>query len=503
MADWTYENAAHLLRRAAFGGTTEEIQGFLGSYTSVAEAVAALVNFPESNKKPPKGGRDFSRAEIKQKQWWLKTMLKTATPRDALREKMVLFWHNHLCSGFNIQPDPSYMAIQNGLFRRYANGNFRELVRDFNRDAANLWYLDGYVNYATNDGVHVAANENFGREVLELFTVGISELAADGTNDPARPNYTEDDVHQLARALTGWVYIEKGVGIWQEYAWDGGQYDDDGDDLPDDITIFGATNNNFKIGAEVAGTPNDVLGLILDRLDDDGNHQAAMFLCRKLWTWFAYPAPAAGLKAILAGFAAILVSSDYQIAPVLEAMFNHDEFYSDTARSRTIKNPVDYMVGLFKTLGVKSSGKSLGGVDLADMLTEMGMELYEPPNVAGWPGGQRWITTGTLVNRLNFARLLAETDYGSSLDLETIVPIGSATTNPEVVLDAIIARIGLDGTQGGLALTSGQRAALLGFLTDNGNKATLNLSYSGTDDAKVFVRGTIALVLQSAEAQIF
>ena len=132
------------------------------------------------------------------------------------------------------------------------------------------------------------------------------------------------------------------------------------------------------------------------------------------------------------------------------------------------------------------------------------MDLFEPPNVAGWPGGKRWITTGTLVNRLDFARRMAEIDYGSSaLHLETIVPIGSATTDPQVVVDAILARLGLDGSQGGIALTPAQNAALLAFLTNDGAKATLDLSDAWTDDARLFVRGTIALALQSAEAQIF
>lgn len=506
---WNFENAAHLLRRAAFGGTKEEIQAFLDSHASLADAVSDLLSFNDSNKKPPKGGRDFWKARLKQRQWWLKTIFKGANPRDALREKMVLYWHGHLCSGFSKQPDASYMAIQNGLFRRFAGGNFKNLVREFNRDPANLWYLDGIQSYASNDGVHVTANENFGREVLELFTVGISQLAADGTNDPLKPNYSEDDVHQLARALTGWVTIDKGLGIWQSWAWDGGQYDDGGGTHHpgDPVTIFGIENNDFKIGSadDMPDPADDVLELIFSRLDDAGNHQAAMFVSRKLWTYFAYPAPAPGLKTLLEGFAATFVASNYEVRPLLEAMFNHDEFYSDRAKSRTVKSPVDYMIGWMKALAIKSVGKTFGdGGELSDMLGNMGQDLFEPPNVAGWPGGKRWITTGTLVNRLDFARRLAELDYsGSALDLDQFGFAYSATAVPQDVLDAIIARLGLDGSQGGVALTAGQEAALLDFLTNGGAKTSLDLSNAYTDDAKQFVRGTIALALQSAEAQIF
>lgn len=514
MAVWNYENAAHLLKRAGFGGTPEEIQAFLDSHATMADAVDAMVDFPVSKKKPPVGGRHWWKAERKQKQWWVKTMVKAKSPGDQLREKMTLFWHNHLCSGSDkvreLAYTMAYTPIQNSLFRRYANGNFRDLMRDFSRDPANLYYLDGIVSYASNDGVHVSANENYGREILELFTVGINELAADGSDDPTKPNYDEDDVHQLARALTGWIWVDKSVGVWFPEHWDGGQYDDDGDDLPDDVTIFGVTNNNFRIGWDVAGTADDVLDLILGRQDQEGNNQTAMYVCRKLWTWFAYPAPAPGMKALLEEFAAIF-AQDWELKPVLTAMFNHDEFYSERAKTRTIKNPVDFVIGTIKALGIKNTGKPVGSSpELFDLLDDMGMELFEPPNVAGWPGGLRWITTGTLVNRLNFARHVAESDWGKSmLRLETIVPIGSATEDPNVVLDAIIARVGLDevspgvSSQGGVPLTAGQRAAILDFLTDGGSKATLDLSHVWTEDAQHRVRGAIALVLQSAEHQIF
>ncbi len=512
---WNFENAAHLLRRAAFGGTTEEIQAFVLAHADVGEAVDDLLSFATSSKRPPKGGNDFYGAKFKQAKWWLKTMLKAKAPKDALREKLVLYWHGHLCSGFNKQESygSSNTAIQNGLFRRYAKGNFRDLVRDFNRDPANLVYLDGIINYATNDGVHVAANENFGREIMELFTLGISQFDALGSNDPTKPNYSESDVHNLARALTGWTYIDKTVGVWNQDHWDGGQYDDDGDDLPDDVTIFGVTNNNYKIGSldDLPAPADDVLQILLDREDDAGNKQVAMFVCRKLWTYFAYPAPAPGLKTLLEGFAAILVASDWEIAPVLDAMFNHDEFYSSRAKTRTVKNPVDFMVGTLRNLGVKSVGKPIGDSDdePVDLLTEMGMELFEPPNVAGWPGGKRWITTGTLVNRWEFARRLAEATSGTSvISLSTMLGglIGNGAASPAAIADAIIQRIGLDGSdvatfRGGVPLTSNQRQSVIDFLTIGG--VTLNLSNESTDDANDFVRGAIALVLQAAESQIF
>jgi uncharacterized protein (DUF1800 family) len=505
MPTWNYDTAAHLLRRAAFGGNPAEIRAFRDRHGSVESAADELLGFVPSKKKPP-GPRDVDDwNRLKMQRWWLKFMLRTATPALAAQEKLVLYWHNHLASGASKQPTLKYMSFQNKLFRLGGGGNFRTLVRDFNRDAATLYYLDGIVNYASNDGVHVNANENFGRELLELFTLGVFQLAADGSPDPSKPNYTEDDVHNLARACTGWVSLQKNVGVWEEYAWDGGQYDDDGDDLPDPMTIFGQTSSNFRIDAAVAGTADDVLELIFARTDDLGNNQVAMFVAKKLWTWYAYPAPAPGLRDLLAEFAAEFVAAGFEIKPLLKAMWTHDEFYSTAARTRSIKNPVDYVVGAFKAFGItKGDAKYFGSADreLGEQVQRMGMNLFEPPNVAGWPGGLDWINSGTLFARLEFAKNLAGSDYGrNKLFLEAIegLPLGQSNVPVATVVDAILAQLGLD--QGALALSTTQRGRLISYASTGG--PTLDLSHEWTDDAQVKVRGLIGLALQTAEYMVF
>lgn len=504
---WNFENAAHLLRRTAFGGTPSEIQAFLDAHGSVDSAVDELLSFAASKKKPP-GPRDvddFNR--LKMQRWWIKTMIKADDVPTACREKLVLFWHNHLASGSSKQPTLKYMAAQNALFRLNARGNFRDLVRRFNADAANLYYLDGIGNYASNDGVHVNANENFGRELLELFTLGVFQLASDGSPDPTRPNYTEDDVHNVARACTGWTSLKRYVGVWNDADWDGGRYDDDGDDQPDPMVIFGQSSNGFRIDAGVAGTSNDILELIFARTDAQGNNQVGMFLSRKLWTWYAYPPPVANLRALLAGFASTFAGADFDVTALLRAMWTHDEFYSARAKSRTVKNPVDFLVGSMRSLGIaKTNGKYLGDAprELGESLEMMGMNLFEPPNVAGWPGGLAWINSGTLLARVEFAKDLTISDYGPhKLLLERIegLPLGNAAASPGVVVDAIVAQLGLD--QGPAPLTPAQRAALLAYATDDGARTTLDLSDDGTDDANTKVRGLIALALQTAEHQIF
>jgi uncharacterized protein (DUF1800 family) len=398
------------------------------------------------------------------------------------------------------------MALQNRLFRMHAGGNYRDLIREFNRDPANLYYLDGNYNRASVDGVHVSANENWGRELLELFTLGVFQLAEDGTADPLKPNYTEDDVHNVARACTGWwvrnYKAEVGEWIWPD--WDGGQYDDDGDNEPDPMVIFGQVSNDFRIDEGVAGTSNDILKLIFSREDDDGNNQVAMFIARKLWTSFAYAPPAPGLKTLLSEFAAAFATADFELVPLLRAMWTHDEFYSERAKTRTVKSPVDYVVQAMRALEVRSSAKEIGNVygELGERLALMGMELFEPPNVAGWPGGLTWVSSGTLFERLKFAKDLAASESGSSrIRLENVVTLGNPAAIPSQVVHQVLQQLGLD--VGPLALTTAQKAALVNYLTDGGQIATLDLSSAETPHARERVRGLIALVLQSAEAQMF
>ena len=283
---WTLENAAHLLRRAAFGGAPKDIQAFYSRNISVESAVDELLKFKPSKSKPPssKDIGDLSKSH----QWWFKQMISAKKPADAAREKLVLFWHNHLVSGVSKQEYNDALALQNQLFRINAKGNFKKLMRAFNHDLANAYYLDGITNTATSSHKKVPRaepNENFGRECMELFTLGVFQLAPDASFDTTQPNYTEGDVHQLARALTGWVDIsKKGVITWNPDLpnWDGGRCDDNGDKVADPVVIFGVTNNNFRIDDAVAGTPDDVLELIFSRVDFEGNNQVGMFLSRKL-----------------------------------------------------------------------------------------------------------------------------------------------------------------------------------------------------------------------------
>jgi len=510
---WNYENAAHLLRRVGFGATPEQILDFLKRSPTVQQAVDNLLSFKPSKSKPPTPQNNDDEGMLKIQAWWLAKMIGANPQSAACHEKLVLFWHSHLVSGAAKQPTLGYMATQNGLFRVHARGNYMTLVREFNRDPANLYYLDGITNVASDDGISVNANENFGREVMELFLLGRFQFGSDGSPDPTRSNYTEGDVHQLSRALTGWTSINHGLGVWNQGDWDGGQYDDNGDGLPDPVTVFGVTNNNFRIDSAVAGTDDDVLKLLFSRTDWEGRNQVGVLLSRKLWTWYAYPPPAPGFKSLINGFADLFAGANFELTPLLRAMWTHDEFYSPRAKSRTVKNPVDYAVQAMRAFGVHSTGKQFGTSyrQLGEQLALMNMRLFDPPSVGGWPGGLGWINVGTLLARLEFAKDLAADGKAAGVQPSKVKGLmGSATADPGATVDRILAQVGLNASPVGaippsnpLPLTGAQRDLLVAYATDDGSKLTLNLKQSTSPDARVKVRGLIALALQAAESQIF
>ena len=524
MAEWNYENAAHLLRRVTFGGTPQHINKFLRKHSSVESAVDELLNFRPSKLKPPTNGKNRTEQLLRMQAWWLSRMINSNSVRQACHEKLTFFWHTHLVSAQDKQPDLKNMSIQNRLFRFMARGNFRALIRAFNRDPANMYYLDGITNIASSDGINVTANENLSRELLELFLEGPFEQANDGTDDPSKRNYSEADVRHFARILTGWNEIVRDVGVWIQENWDGGQYDDDGDGEPDDVTLFGVTNNNFRIDDAVAGTPDDVLELIFSQTDGSAlnRNRIGLFISRELWTFYAYAPPApppsgfASFKDLMNHFSEIFVANDFELTPLLRAIWTHDEFYSERAKLRTVANPVDYIVSALRSLGIRSNGKTIGksGPQLGQRARDMGMNLFAATNVSGWPGGLAWMSTGTLLNRLDFARDLAATTKGPSiLNLKKIPGLihrNNAAVDPGAVVDLILAQFGLNATQvddipvsSPRALTNTQRQALIDYVTDGDPSATLDLSTDKTYDAKVKVRGLIALVLQTAEIQVF
>lgn len=283
------------------------------------------------------------RARSSLKIWWVAQMMTTPTQ---LREKMTLFWHNHFVSAIEKVRSPLLMARQNMLFRSEATGSFRRLLESIVHDPAMLVYLDNISN-AKN-----SPNENLGRELLELFTLG-------------EGNYTEDDVKAAARALTGYS-VSRRDGTFRFVA----RLHDFG------VKTFLGQEGNFDA--------EDIVRIILEQ------DATAVFIVRKLWREFISDAPN---EAEVQRMAALFRNADYEIEPLLRAMLLSDAFKQ--APQRLIKSPVELLVGLARMFNADTA--------LAEKIAQgckiLGQTLFDPPNVKGWPGYTAWIDTQSLLQR--------------------------------------------------------------------------------------------------------
>jgi uncharacterized protein (DUF1800 family) len=394
---WTIGEAAHLLNRAGFGGHPDAIKalhalGRKGAVDSLLSAQEAPEDFPIpdwarreqalddlksqrdskkqmmmatrglSSKKAEETKRElFKKAQmlkrergIEAQSWWFERMLRSKAP---LREKMTLFWHDHFATSIQKVNQPVIMVWQNDLFRRHAAGNFKALTHAMLMDPAMMRYLD------TQDSQKGKPNENFAREIMELFTLG-------------EGHYSENDVREAARAFTGYQFNPStGAVQHNERRWD---------ETPK--TIFGKTGN-FN------GT--DVINLIFEQ------PQTAKFIAGKIWEFFAYENPPP--KAIDA-LADSLRKSNYEIAPLLCKIFLSKEFYSETTMGSQIKCPIQFIIQLHKQLELDESPKGFA----QNAQQQLGQILFMPPNVAGWDWGKAWINTNTLLARYNLAGVLCK-----------------------------------------------------------------------------------------------
>jgi hypothetical protein len=432
-SDWNYDRAAHLLERGGFGGTPEEIArlaritpqqavNWLVDYESID--ASSLKPFDESGIWDP-GMDPFppSRAEAvriarahgeglgikvlpegtprrlqpivdkffysltannfetqRLGLWWANRMLTTPRP---LEEKLTLFWHGHFASGQNKTRDYRMMLRQNELFRAHASGNFRDLLMGILKDPAMLVYLDN------GENVKAHPNENFGRELLELFTMGVG-------------HYTEHDVREAARAFTGWT---------------------------NDVLTFKFDAEQHDFAAKTflgrTGTFNgeDIIKVILEQ------PVTAEFMAGKMYRFFAREEISDSVKVDLGR---TLRENGYQLKPLLKRIFLSRDFYSPAANATQIKSPVHLVVSTYKKMGLREVptvpdfGRTTGG---------LGQSLFDPPNVAGWAGGRTWMTPATLLQRGNSMR-------------DVLFPDVKSFRPPDRSMSATDARVGQRLTQG-------------------------------------------------------
>jgi uncharacterized protein DUF1800 len=448
-SDWNYDFAAHLLERAGFGGTPDEIEAL--AKMTPAEAVRQLVYFqkiqnplpefdhsgihdpglepfPESRpavtklakekgealgiKVKPGGDRPLQpivneffywlRASVLETQrvsyWWANRMVATKHP---LEEKMALFWHGHFAVNESKVRDYRKMLGQLELFYKYGSGNFRDLLIAEAKSPAMLSFLDAGVN------VKGAPNENFAREIMELFTMGVG-------------NYAEKDIREAARAFTGWNFNDLQFVINKDKHDDGQK------------TFLGKTGNFDGVA---------VIDVILQQ------PVTSRFIAGKIYRYFVRQDLSADLQTKLGN---VLLNADYNLAPLLETIFLSRDFYSPSSVGTQIKSPVQLAVSTYRKLGLADAP---GVPDFNIATSTLGQRLFSPPTVAGWSEGRSWVTPGLLLERGNFVRDILFPDIN-------FIPPDRANPSSDIRIVADKIRAGLDistatmpdrGSEGGLA----------------------------------------------------
>ncbi len=377
---WNYARARHLLVRAGFGGTPEEVarlhaMGLHGAVQHLVHYKDIPFDLPFAST-PRERPQDYEKSlsgnirnqldnrrqqkEARQiqalREWWLRRMIESPRP---LEEKLTLFWHGHFATQYSTAVNSHFMYLQNQLFRDNAAGNFATLLHGITHDAAMLNYLNNDTN------VKGRANENLAREIMELFSMGRDQ------------GYTEIDIRQGARALTGYTYDP-----WT------GQFrfiETRHDSEPK--TIFGKTG---------PWCGDDFANLILE------TPYPPKFIARQLFVFFAHDEPSLDTIEALAN---VLKANNYELAPLLENLFASEEFYSDKSMGTQIKGPVQLLVGLHRDLGLKDANLSY----LLTTSNNMGQYLLEPPSVFGWPAGRTWINSTRVFIRYNALADILET----------------------------------------------------------------------------------------------
>lgn len=470
---WDRRRAAHLLQRAGFGPVPHEIDRAVRD--GLAGTVERLLNAELKPSEPPswvsaaddpppmqltqeeRMRRVIQEAQrnMETKRWWLERMAFADPP---LREKMTVFWHGHFATETRKVRIARNVLRHNEMLRANALGDFRTLLKSVSRDPAMLRYLDNNTNRKEHP------NENYARELMELFSMGVG-------------NYTEEDVKAAARAFTGWTAVPFGPqpGFrFLPFAHDDGEK-----------TFLGRTGN-------LDG--DDIIETIL------AQPVTARFMAGKLCRFFASEEPD---PALVEGLAGVLRENNYQLKPALAALFRSRAFYAPEVIGTQIKSPVQLLVGAWRQLRVSFREPRV----LVGPLRLMGQDIMDPPNVKGWDGGRAWINTNTLALRQSLHTFLLE---GKSLGTppgpgggrpmqkagEPLPPFLAPDVDVKLLYDAEKQR------------TPEERVAhflgtLLPASTDAATRARLvrlHKEATGTDDQKV--RALLAAIMQMPEYQL-
>lgn len=470
---WTISEVRHLLKRTMFGAKKDDLNYFLGlGVSDSVDTILELINHPVYTPPSPplnnysnilidpqcapgqawpgtpdtNSGMVFTYASRKKslKSWWISQMLFQSR---SLREKMVLFWSNHFVIEFDTVQVSTYVYKYKALLREFAFGNFKEFTKQITINSAMLNYLNGDRNTA------LAPNENYGRELQELFTVG--------KDSNGSPQYTEEDVKAASRALTGWrndLVSGTSANGYNSY-FQANRHD------TADKTFSHWYNNTVITGQSGAGGANeldDLLNIIFQR------NEVAEFLCRKLYRWFVYYEidPITELN-VIQPMANIFRSNNYNIVPVLSALFKSEHFFDVLNRACLIKSPIDFVVALSREFEVVFPDNSDITIQYASwdrirsQASAFQLDIGDPPNVAGWQAyyqdpsyHEMWINSDTLPKRNQFSDRMSSTGYTNSgrtivIDVVSITESLTNPSDPIALIDEVLSlHYAIDPTPG-------------------------------------------------------
>lgn len=387
------DKVAHLLRRFGLGASESELDYYAtGGLSAAIDKLLDVEKTPDNFELPITAFKRQDQPLIPMQAVVSHWVMRLLTTRRPLLEKMTLFWHDHFATSAAKVVVPPLMYRQNEILRAGALGRFEDLLTNVSKDPAMIFWLDNQENQVGKP------NENFAREVMELFTLGIG-------------HYSEKDIQEAARAFTGWAFLRRRPQQDQD-EFKGAEFlyrprmRDNGEK-----TIFGKTGN---------WSGEDVLHMLCE------NPQTAKTIAEKLWTWFGYEDPEPKLVERLAkGF----IGSGLDIKSLVRAIMESPEFYSERAVRKVCKNPVDFVVVTMRQLGygellaevlkrpvdegVPPASRMFAGA-AGQAMQAMGMQLMFPPDVSGWEGGSAWITSATMVERIGWAdRLFGQATAGT------------------------------------------------------------------------------------------
>lgn len=428
------EQVGHLLRRAAFGASKADLERYAGM--APQDVALSLINYEHIpndalEARLQAANLDLSRREGLQR-WWLLRMMYTARPFE---ERMTLFWHGILTTAFSKVNQPDLLKQQNEFLRQNALGSFRDLLVGISKDPAMLIWLDGATNRKGKP------NENYARELMELFSMGIG-------------NYTEDDVREAARALTGWSLDRNRRAIFRP------------DQHDDGVKTFLGRTGNFGL--------EEIVDIIVQQ------PATAWYISHRLFAFFAYPDPE---PTTLQPLVDAYFASGYSIKAMVERLFSLPEFYTPRAYRSTVSSPVDFVVRTVRSLGIETDAAGLPAA-----MAAMNQELFNPPDVAGWPGGMTWMNSSTWFARVNLINRLTTARRGpSAFDPSAVVAAHGLDTSQAYV--DYWADLLLDGD-----LPEESRAMLAQYLDEGGGLTRENLDRRG--------RAIVYLMLASPEYQL-